>query len=80
MVIEKKMAPKMSGTLRRCGLVAVGVVLLKEVCHVEADFEVSYAQVIPSISDHFLLHLSQDIGLSDTSLAPCLPALHHVIP
>jgi hypothetical protein len=28
-----------SGTIRRCVLVAVGVTLLKEVCHCGVDFE-----------------------------------------
>ncbi|MGE9574344.1 hypothetical protein ACQP3C_25135, partial [Escherichia coli] len=32
-VVLKKMAPKGSGTVRRCGFVGVGVALLEEVCH-----------------------------------------------
>jgi hypothetical protein len=38
-----------SGTIRRCGLVGVGVALLEEVCHCRGGFEVSYAQVPPSV-------------------------------
>ena len=38
------MAPKGSGTIKRCGLVGVGVALLEEVCHCEVDFEVSFAK------------------------------------
>jgi hypothetical protein len=41
--------PKGSGTIRKHGLVGVGVALLEEVCHYEAGFEVSYAQAIPSV-------------------------------
>ena len=64
----------MSGTIRRHGIVGVGVVLLEEVCHCRVGFEVSYAQTMPSVA-HSLLFLptSQDVELSDPSLAPCLP-------
>lgn len=35
-----------------------------------ASFEVSYAQAIPSFTDHFLLPVCQDIELSALSPAP----------
>ena len=35
-----------SDTMRRCGFVGVGMVLLEEVCHCMVSFEVSYVQDI----------------------------------
>ena len=80
-VVWKNMARKRSGTLRRCGLVWVGVVLLKEVCHctVEVGFVVWNMLKIPhSVSDHFLLLVHQGVGFTTFSPAPCLPSRHHV--
>ena len=58
-----------------------GVALLEELwlCWkqcviVEAGFEVSYAQAVPSEQDHFLLPSYQDVGLSAS--ASSLP-VHH---
>ena len=44
------------------------------------DFEVSYAQEMPSVSDNFLLPVGQDTGFLDPSPAPGLLAHHHVVP
>lgn len=43
-----------SGTIKRCGLIGVGVAWLEEVCHEVVDLEVSEAQVTPSDSLPFL--------------------------
>lgn len=40
-MVQKKIAPKGSVNVRKCGLVGFGVVLLEEVGAVEAGFEVS---------------------------------------
>lgn len=48
------MFPKGSNTIKRYGLIGVGVVSL-EVCHYEVDFEVYFAQVTHSEAEHFLL-------------------------
>jgi hypothetical protein len=48
-----KMAPHRligSGIIRRCGLVGIGVVLLKDVCHWGVGSEVPDAQARPSVS------------------------------
>jgi hypothetical protein len=52
--------------------------MLEEVCHCGVDFEVSYAQAMPSVA-HSLLLLSvdQDVKLSAPSLAPSLPGYCH---
>ena len=45
---------------------------------VEAGFEVSYAQATPSVEHSLLLLLvDQDVDLSDSSPAPCLPSCCH---
>ena len=46
-----------SGTTRKCGLVGVGVALLKEVCHSGVSFEVIYAQATPSVGHSLLSYL-----------------------
>ena len=69
------MASKGNGTIRRCGLVGVGVVLLEEVCHCGVGFEVSYAQDTPSVSVHFLLPMDRDT----LTLGTYLPAYHRVL-
>ena len=58
----------------RCGLAGVGVVLLKEVCHLGVGIEVLYAQTTPSVAHSpLLLPVDQDVELSAPS-----PACHHV--
>jgi hypothetical protein len=70
-----------SGTFREwCGHVGVGVVLLEEVCHYggRGDFEVFYAQAMPSAAHSLLLlPLDQNVEFS-APLAPCLSTLCHV--
>ena len=58
-------------------MVGVGMALLEEVCHCRVGFEVSYTQVTPSDTVHFLLPVDQDIELLAASPAPCLPAMSH---
>jgi hypothetical protein len=68
-----------SGTIRRYGLVGVGVALLKEVCHCwEGWGLISYAQSRPSVVHSLLLLPSnQDVERSALSLAPRLPGHSH---
>jgi len=66
-------APTGNGTIRRCGLVGVGVALLEEVCHCEVSFEVSYAQALPSVEHSLLLPLDEEPSAPPT---PSLPAHH----
>jgi hypothetical protein len=42
--------PISSDTIRRCGLVGVGVVFWEEVCHLRVDFEVSDIQARPRVT------------------------------
>jgi hypothetical protein len=52
------------------------VALLEEVLQV--DYEVFYAQDMPSVThSHLPLPEDQDVDVSASSLAPCLPACHH---
>lgn len=52
---------KENGTLRRGGLVGVGVVLVKEVCHwVSGLWCLMITQVKPKKTDHFVLPAYQD--------------------
>ena len=61
-----------------CSLDGVGVALLVEVCPVEAGFEVTYAQAVPSMVHSFLLLLGdQVVELSAPSPASCLS---HMLP
>ena len=67
-----------SGTIKRCGLVGVGVALLEEVCHCGGglwDLSLSCLETVCS-----WLPLGEDVELSAPS-APCLPgcchAFHH---
>ena len=41
--------PIASGTIRRCGLVGIGMVLMEKLCHCGVSFEVSCAQGMPSV-------------------------------
>jgi hypothetical protein len=69
-----------SDTIRRYGLVGVGMAMLKEGKTVEAGFEVSYAQAMPIVSHCFLMFpLDHDGELSAPSLAPCLPGCCHAL-
>ena len=54
-----------------------GVALLEEVCH--RGWALRFKKLKPDPVAHslFLLPLDPDVGLSDTSLAPSLPACHH---
>ena len=52
------------------------MVLLEEVCHCGVAFEVSYAQLMPTNTVHFLWPVDQEVELS---LAPWLPACRHVL-
>ena len=69
-----------SGTIKRCGLVGVGVALLEEVCHCEGGFEVSYMLKLCPVHGLLLLLADQDVELSAPSSAQCLRARHHVLP
>ena len=53
----------------------MGVALLEEMCLCGVDFEVSYAQDMPSVAVHFLLPMDQNI----LTLSTYLPACHHVL-
>ena len=58
-----------SGTIRRCGLVGVGVSLLEEVYHCEGRLEVVYAQAIPSgVHSPHLWPTDQDVVVLSTCL------------
>jgi hypothetical protein len=61
-----------SGTIRRCGLVGVGVAFLEEIRHWGVGFEVSDAQAKPSVSPLFLLPVDPDVELSAPFPTPCL--------
>ena len=68
-----------SGTIRRCGLVGVGVTLLQEVCHCGGGlWGLTYTQAMPSVVHSLLLPAVQDVELSDPSSALCLPSHCHV--
>jgi hypothetical protein len=57
-----------SGTIRRCGIVGVGVALLEEVqVTVGMGFEVSYAQIWPMWHSLLLQPMNQDTELSAPS-------------
>lgn len=79
-VVSRKMVPKGSGMIRSCGLVGVNVVLLEKACYCGVAFEVSYAQVLLSETDHFLLSDYWDVRLSANSPATGMPACHHILP
>jgi hypothetical protein len=65
------------GTLRRHGLIRVGVALLEEVYHYGVGFEVSYSQTIPSVAHNpLLLPADLDIEFSIPPV-PCLPGCCH---
>ena len=69
------MTPKGSSAIKRCGLVGVGVVLLEEVCHLEAGFKLSYVQDMLRDTVHFLSPLDQGIRtLSSLCLHAALPS------
>jgi hypothetical protein len=70
--------PIASGTIKRNGLVGVGVALLEEVGRYGAGFWVSYTQTTPSVA-HNVLHLAdKDVELSaPPPTAPCLPSCCH---
>ena len=52
-----------SGTITRCGFVALWVALLEEVCHHCGGFEVSYVQVTCIDTVYFLLPADQDVQI-----------------
>ena len=55
--------------------------LLEEVCHFGGGLcGLMYAQAMPSETDHFLLSVSQGVGLSSTSSASYMLARHCVKP
>ena len=56
-----------------CGL-GVGVVLLKKVCHCEAETGALRFQKLKAV---FPMPVDPDVELSATSPAPCLPTYHH---
>jgi hypothetical protein len=66
-----------AGTIRRCGLVGVGVALLKEVCHWGMGFKVSDAEVRSAAHVLFLQPADPVVEYSTPSPAPCLSACHH---
>jgi hypothetical protein len=68
-----------SVTIRRCGLVGVGVALLEEVCHyVGMGFEIFYVQATPRVARSLLLlPVDHAVELSAPSPAPCLPGHCH---
>jgi hypothetical protein len=45
---------------------------------VEVGFEATYAQAVPTVAYSLLLPMEQIVELSARSLAPCMPACHHV--
>ena len=62
-----------SGTIRRCGLVGVGVPLLEEICHCGGRLQgLIFVQAMLSVKQSLLV----PAGLSALSPAPCLPAYH----
>ena len=63
-----KMTPIGAGTIKRCGLVGIGVALLEEVYH--CGWALRFQMPKPGPVS---LLLSVDLELS-ASLAPCLPA------
>ena len=44
-----------SSTIRKYGLVGIGVALLEKVCHWGAGFEISYAQGMPNVEHSLYL-------------------------
>jgi hypothetical protein len=78
-----------SGTIWRCGLVVRGVALFEEVCHCgsgalrphtyvqsgQCDSDPLLGYLWKSVS--FWMPVDQDVELSATSPAPCLPACCH---
>ena len=65
-----------SGTIGRCGLVGVGVALLKVVCHWGWALGFQKLKPGPAIS-LFLLSAHPDIELSANFPAPCVPECCH---
>jgi hypothetical protein len=64
------------GSMRRCGLVAVGVALLEEVCH--CGKALRSQKLKPGLVHHFLpAAFGLDVEPSSLSPAPCLPAHPH---
>ena len=62
--------------MERYGIAGEGMSLLEEVCHWAVGFEVSNAQVRPSVL-LFLLPAGPDIELWAPFPAPCLPVHCH---
>jgi hypothetical protein len=53
--------------------------MLEEVCHCGGRFCVFYAQAMPGVTHSLLLlPTGYDVELTVPSLAPCLPAGHHI--
>ena len=65
-------------SIRKCGLVGVGVTLLKDVCHWEVEFEVLDDQARPVALSNLLLPTDPDVELTAPSLAPRLSAHSHI--
>ncbi|EGW00979.1 hypothetical protein I79_001933 [Cricetulus griseus] len=58
------MTPKGWCIIKRCDLVGVGVILLKEVCHYgDGLWGHIYVQATPSKRNYFLMPASQDVGI-----------------
>ena len=64
-------------SIKRYGLVGVGVTLMKEVCHWEVDFQVSDAQARAMAHSTLLLPADPDGELSAPSPSPYMPAHSH---
>ena len=75
------LVPWETGTISRFGLVGGGMILL-EVFHRGVRFEVSYAQVLPSVEHSLLLAAGRSrcrtFGSSSTMSACLLPSFPHV--
>jgi hypothetical protein len=65
-----------SGPIGRCSLAGVKCDLVGRSMSLEAGFEVSDAQAMPSVT-LFLLPANPDVELSATCVAPCLPVCYH---
>lgn len=61
-----------SDTIRRFGLVGVGVACWGKCITVEVDFEITCAQVMPIVMHSLLFTVDQDKELSGHSQAPYL--------
>ena len=61
--------------IRTCGLVGIGVALSEEVCHWGWVLRFQKLKASPMADS---LPADQDVELSATFPAPCLPACHHV--